>query len=208
MLLSAWAGLNPDRLLESDEELRPPGAVPERDFQAVCIRCGHCVQICPTTCLQPSILETGVAGFMTPVARMRLGPCDPNCRACGEVCPTGAIRRLTKPEKPFAKIGNAIIDKAKCIVWEQGKPCLVCDENCPWGAIYWRQNERGERTPFVDENRCNGCGQCEHACPVVGSAAIRVLPAGRIRLAAGSFASEARNRGLILEEKKEGEYGL
>ena len=28
--------------------LRPPGALPEKDFLAACTRCGQCVQACPT----------------------------------------------------------------------------------------------------------------------------------------------------------------
>ena len=27
--------------------LRPPGALPEKDFLAACTRCGQCVQACP-----------------------------------------------------------------------------------------------------------------------------------------------------------------
>jgi len=37
---------------------------------------------------------------------------------------------------------------------------------------------------------------------VQGVSAIRVFPAGQIRLAEGSYQQEAQNRGLILEPKK------
>ena len=207
---AAWLNLNPDRKLVSDGGLRPPGALPESSFLATCIRCGQCVKACPTNCLQSSLLQTGAAGFMTPVAVMRIGPCDPNCTACGRVCPTDALRPIDEYEKPYAKIGNAVLEKGRCLAWEQDRPCLVCDENCPWGAIFWEETPRGRR-PVVDEARCNGCGQCEAACPVEGVSAIRVLPAGQIRLAAGSYRQEAANRGLILKPKPndtgEGEGG-
>jgi len=198
---AAWLNFNPQRLLLSDAALRPPGALPEDAFLATCIRCGQCIKACPTNCLQSGLWETGAAGFMTPLAVMRVGPCDPNCTACGQVCPTDALRPVAEHEKPWAKIGNAVLDKGRCVAWEQDRHCLVCDENCPWGAIFWEETPKGRR-PVVDEARCNGCGQCETACPVQGVSAIRVFPAGQIRLAEGSYQQEAQNRGLILEPKK------
>lgn len=194
-----WLAYNPGRALIGDKTLRPPGALPEREFLATCVRCGECSKVCPTRCLMPSYLENGIAGLMTPIAVMRLGPCDQNCNACGLVCPTGAIRPLDLVEKSFAKIGNAIIEPGRCVVWEQGKHCLVCDENCPYGAIYWQEVASGERRPFVNENRCNGCGQCEIACPIVGVSAIRITPAGQIRLRVGSYEKEGKDRGMVLE---------
>ena len=199
---AVWLAYNPSRRLLADEALRPPGAIPEDEFLATCVRCGQCVKVCPTNCLQPSLLETGAAGFMTPVAVMRLGPCDQNCNACGLVCPTDAIRMVDLAEKAYAKIGNAVIDRNRCVVWEQDRICLVCDENCPYGAIYWEEAADGKRRPFVDENRCNGCGQCEYACPVEGSSAIRIYPAGQIRLREGSYIRAARERGLVLKPRE------
>jgi len=145
------------------------------------------VEACPTNCLNAATLETGITGLMSPIAIMRLGACDQNCAACGSVCPTGAIRTLTLAEKKNAKIGNAVIHANRCVVWEQGKFCLVCDEHCTYGAIYWEETAKGDRRPFVDEARCNGCGQCEHSCPVEGQAAIEVKPNGQIRLADGAY---------------------
>ena len=55
----------------------------------------------------------------------------------------------------------------------------------------------------MDENRCNGCGQCEYPCPVDGVSAIRVLPAGHIRLAEGSYIEAAKRRGLILKPRED-----
>ena len=198
---AAFLTLDPKRILLGDAALRPPGALPEDDFLATCVRCGQCAKACPTHCLQPSTFETGAAGFMSPIARMRLGPCDQNCNACGQVCPTDAIRTLHFEEKKFAKIGNAVIEPSRCVVWEQGRPCLVCDEHCTYGAIYWQEIADGSRRPFINENRCNGCGQCEHACPVDGVAAIRIFPAGQLRLASGSYRAEAVGRGLSLDVK-------
>ena len=111
-------------------------------------------------------------------------------------------------EKLYAKIGNAVINRGKCIVWEQDQHCLVCDEHCPYGAIYWKEDQAGKRHPYVDEKRCNGCGQCEKACPIYGTSAIRITPAGEIRLKNGSYKKFATDRGLNLELKEDEVYNL
>ena len=61
---------------------------------------------------------------------------------------------------------------------------MVCEEHCPVSpkAIVFSEQEvvnlQGERVqvklPVVNPDRCNGCGQCEHVCPVGGESAIRV----------------------------------
>ena len=33
--------------------LRPPGAIPEHNFLAACIKCGQCVQVCPVEAIYP-----------------------------------------------------------------------------------------------------------------------------------------------------------
>jgi MauM/NapG family ferredoxin protein len=199
----AWLALEPRAALAAGRVLRPPGALPEVDFLATCVRCGLCSKACPTGCLQPSLVEAGPAGLLTPMASMRLGPCDPNCSACGAVCPTQAIRRLDASEKPFARIGTAVIDESRCIAHRQERACLVCDENCPWGAIDFTYDEKGVGRPSVDAHRCNGCGQCEHACPVNGRAAIAVDTTGQIRIRDGSYEEEARRQGF--EARKDDE---
>ena len=205
---TTWLVLDPKHQTIGDSALRPPGAVPEMEFLSTCVRCGQCIKACPTNCLQPAALETTIAGFMSPISIMRLGPCDQNCNACGECCPTDAIRSLDIDEKLYAKIGNAVINRGKCIVWEQDQHCLVCDEHCPYGAIYWKEDQAGKRHPYVDENRCNGCGQCEKACPIYGTSAIRITPAGEIRLKNGSYKKVATDRGLNLELKEDEVYNF
>ncbi|MDZ4165109.1 MAG: 4Fe-4S binding protein [Smithellaceae bacterium] len=171
--------------------IRPPGALPEREFLRTCIRCGECMKACVTNTIQPSLWESGLSGLWTPKLEMRLAACEPNCHVCGRVCPTRAIRDLSLEEKTHAKVGNAVLWKEKCLVWAQNKLCLICDEICPYNAIVFRPID-GYRRPVVIASRCNGCGYCEEKCPVKGESAIVVVPDGEIRLKTGSYIREAK----------------
>jgi len=122
--------------------IRPPGALDEERFLARCIRCGQCMRICPGNIIQPALLEAGVQGLWTPAVNYRIGRsgCQPNCIACGQVCPTAAIRPLSLDEKQglgeFAaqgpiRMGTAFVDRSRCLPWAMDRPCLVCHELCP-----------------------------------------------------------------------------
>jgi ferredoxin len=127
---------------QSPQLIRPPGALDEPGFLSRCIKCGQCMKICPTNIIQPTISEAGIEGFLSPVLDFRIGTsgCQLNCIACGHICPTSAIRRLSLDEKTgknkFApagpvKVGTAFVDKGRCLPWAMDKPCIVCQENCP-----------------------------------------------------------------------------
>jgi polyferredoxin len=168
--------------------VRPPGAQDEAEFLSRCLRCAECIKTCPTSGLQPTLLEAGLEGIWTPVLRSRLGYCDYACNACGQICPSGAIPPLPLPEKRAQILGLAVIDTDRCLPWAQDTPCIVCQEMCPVAdkAI----ELRGERLitraggrrdylarPVVVADRCIGCGICEYKCPLEGPAAIVVGPA-------------------------------
>jgi len=191
--------VSPARILRPDRLIRPPGALPEELFRKRCIRCGQCVKACPTNTLQPDWFDGGLEGIWAPAHRMRLAPCEQGCNVCGQVCPTGALRDLPLLEKRYAKLGTAVIDQSRCIVWADNKYCLVCDEACPYNAIFFEQAADGKRRPFIDRTRCNGCGQCEVVCPVAGDGALHVRPDAQIRLAQGSYIKEAKLRGFKFE---------
>jgi ferredoxin len=142
VLASMWGvgglgGANRDASL-----IRPPGALDEARFLARCIRCGQCMRICPGNIIQPALLEAGVQGLWTPAVNYRIGRsgCQPNCIACGQVCPTAAIRPLSLDEKQGAgdfaaqgpiRMGTAFVDRGRCLPWAMDRPCLVCHELCP-----------------------------------------------------------------------------
>jgi ferredoxin len=185
--------------------IRPPGSRPEAAFLSRCLRCGACQRACPTNTLQPMGLTAGLPGLLTPVVTPQLGPCEPSCNACGPVCPTGAIRILAPAERLWAKIGTAQILRHKCLAWEFDRKCLVCDEVCPYDAVVFRAvPEHKVIVPFVTENRCSGCGFCEHHCPVEARPAIVVEPMEALRLNAGSYRAQARAIGLDIRLRARG----
>jgi polyferredoxin len=154
---------------------RPPGSVTEKEFLRKCIRCGQCMQVCPTNFIQPALLEAGLNGMWTPVLNPQAGYCEYECNKCTQVCPTKAIDTLTLPEKKKFKIGIAAVDKNRCYTYADGYNCAVCEEHCPIPekAIRFREvdtwNFEGKlvkvKQIYVVPDLCIGCGICENVCP-------------------------------------------
>jgi MauM/NapG family ferredoxin protein len=191
--------------------IRPPGSLPEQDFLSQCIRCGECMKVCKTNGLQPSGLDSGLDTLWTPRLIPRLGACEDKCNMCGYVCPTRAIRQLPLKEKLFVKIGTAVIDRHRCIAWEQNLLCLICDEICPYDAIEFRvvTSFTGSfKRPFVIEEKCTGCGWCEHKCPVAGRGAIEVYSIGADRISRGSYITEKKKKLREITENSETSYDV
>ncbi|MDI7276474.1 MAG: 4Fe-4S dicluster domain-containing protein, partial [Anaerolineae bacterium] len=164
--------------------LRPPGVEDEGAFLATCLRCGECLKVCPTSGLQPTLLEAGLEGIWTPRLVPRLGYCDYGCNACGQVCPSGAIPPLDLESKRAWAMGLAAVDRNRCLPWAYNVPCIVCEEMCPVPdkAISLEEvtvaDAQGNavvlQRPHVRQELCTGCGICEKRCPMEGQAAIRV----------------------------------
>jgi ferredoxin len=171
--------------------IRPPGAQPEKEFLRRCVKCGECMKVCITNGLQPAFLEAGLEGIWTPILVPKMGYCEYRCTLCGQVCPTGAIRKLTLEEKEKVKIGLAMIDKNRCLPYAHATPCIVCEEVCPTSkkaiwfekvTVFTRKGKKLEvKQPHIDLNLCVGCGICEMKCPVVGSPAVAVVRVGESR---------------------------
>lgn len=171
--------------------IRPPGALPEKDFLKRCVRCGECMKVCLTNGLQPTLLEGGLEGIWTPILVPKIGYCEYRCTLCGQVCPTGAIKRLSIEEKTKIKIGLAMLDKGRCLPYAHKKPCIVCEEVCPtpkkaiWFEKVTVKNMEGEelilQQPHVNLDLCIGCGICETKCPVVDKPAIYITSIGETR---------------------------
>jgi polyferredoxin len=142
LLVSMWDVGGLAKSNRNPNLIRPPGALDEDRFLTRCIRCGQCMRICPGNIIQPALLEAGIQGLWTPMVNFRIGRsgCQPDCIACGQVCPTAAIRPFSLEEKQgtgeFAahgpiRIGTAFVDRTRCLPWVMDRPCLVCHELCP-----------------------------------------------------------------------------
>ncbi len=164
--------------------LRPPGSVPEKEFLKKCIRCGECMQICPTNFIQPALFETGMEGVWTPVLNAQTGYCEYTCNKCTRVCPTKAIAPLELKEKQKFKMGTAVVDRSRCYTYADGYNCAVCEEHCPIPekAIRFREvptwNFEGKQVNvkqiYVAPDLCTGCGICENVCPRTDAPGIRM----------------------------------
>ena len=178
--------------------LRPPGALVEKAFMRLCIKCGQCVEACPY-----DTLRLARAGDHKPVGTPFFIPREIPCYMCTDipcvpVCPTGALDKksvsgmnegVLKLDINKSRMGLAVVDVESCIAF-WGIQCDACYRACPILdsaiSLEYRRNERTGKhaylIPIVNSTACTGCGKCEHAC-VTEKAAIRVLP---LELAKGS----------------------
>lgn len=199
--------------------LRPPGAGPEAEFLAACVRCGLCVRACPyDTLVLADLADGSVAGGMpggasagTPCFEARRVPCE-MCEdiPCVAACPTGALDKgLTDIAK--ARMGTAVLVGHETCLNMLGLRCDVCYRVCPlMGQAITLETRHNERTgkhayllPVVHTDACTGCGKCEKSC-VLDEAAIKVLPAELARGRIGGhyrlgWEEKARNGGELVD---------
>lgn len=153
----------------------PAGALGIRHMAQHCTACQLCVSVCPNQVLRPS---TDLTRLMQPEMSYERGYCRPECTKCSEVCPAGAIRPITRAEKSSTQIGHAVWRRRNCIPVRDGVECGNCARHCPTGAIQMvpshPEDEKSQKIPVVNTERCIGCGACENLCPARPFSAIHV----------------------------------
>jgi len=155
--------------------IRPPGALSEERFCAMCWRCGACVQACPTRIIVPDTGEHGPSSWLTPRVVFNRGHCLPQCVRCTQVCPSGALQSLRTAEaKQMHSIGVAEVAVSVCWLTE-GRECGRCVAVCPYDAIRVQTDGFDSRV-VVRREQCTGCGACEQECPTRPTRAITVRP--------------------------------
>ncbi len=172
--------------LLADHQLpvRPPGSVPEPAFLEQCIRCGECFKVCPNNVLQSEGFKQGWEGLWTPEVVADWAGCEPSCNACGQVCPTGAIRALPLEEKRHARMGLAILDAETCLPLAGKEDCQLCVDECTAAGydaiefirVHTQIGDDGQAlegsgflAPQVRAEACVGCGLCQTRCFAVNA---------------------------------------
>ena len=164
------AGILPKEAPARNPLIVPPGAGGLKAFYRSCTACQLCVTACPNGVLRPS---TDMDHLLQPQMGYENGFCRPECTACSEVCPAGAIRRVSKDEKTLIRIGTAVVNSELCLAAKGEEACGACERHCPAGAISMIKAD-GIRRPVVAEEQCIGCGKCEYLCPARPVSAITV----------------------------------
>lgn len=194
-----WGG----HLEQSDtlQLVRPPGSVPEQDFLQMCIRCGECFKACPSDVLQPLGFQQGLEGLWTPHVVADWAGCASSCNACGQVCPTGAIRALPLEEKRAARMGLAVLDHRTCLPHAGREACQLCVDECisaGYNAIEFTRvgsllaedglplEDSGYLAPVVIAEKCVGCGLCQTRCYGINVASKNLLNSSAIIIEAGA----------------------
>jgi len=144
----------------------PPGSLGIRHFNNRCTACHLCVSVCPTTVLQPSLMEYGWSGILQPHMDYSTNYCNFECTLCADVCPTGAILSLTAEAKKTTQMGQVQLILENCVVYAENTACGSCSEHCPTQAVTMVPYREGLTLPEIVPEICIGCGACEYACPV------------------------------------------
>ncbi len=167
--------------------LRPPGALPEDQFRAACIRCFLCAEVCPVDCIafpnriegaQPPLLRApGAMQRQESAAPVWIGDDTPYvlpwkkacivCMKCGPACPTGALRPIAEDRESIqsqVRMGVALIDRKICLPWTRTSWCGACLTACPYRGEAITVDHQGR--PTVHTEHCVGCGLCVEVCPI------------------------------------------
>ena len=170
-----FAEIIPKKSPKRKNPVTPFGSKSIEHFYQHCTACQLCVTVCPNNVLRPS---SKLDHLMQPEMSFEKGYCRPECVKCSEVCPAGAILKITPEEKTDWKVGTASVDYDLCVVNRDGVHCGNCARHCPVGAIKMvkknPEDEKSLRIPSVNEEKCIGCGACENLCPSRPISAITV----------------------------------
>jgi len=146
--------------------ITPPGSQSLANFMKHCTACHLCITHCPMQVLKPAGFNFGFGyAFKPHLVFYESAYCNYKCTTCSEVCPTGAIKRLTTEQKIVTQIGIAHFDIDRCIVNVDHTSCGACSEHCPTQAVKMEPFKDALTIPHVYDDLCIGCGGCESICP-------------------------------------------
>ena len=145
----------------------PPGAGSVARFRQKCTACQLCVSKCPAHVLKPAFLENGISGLMQPYMYFSVHEfCQFECNLCTQICPNGALQKMSLEEKKLTQVGVVQFHKEECVVYSKEEYCGACAEHCPTQAVHMVEYKNGLTIPSITPEICIGCGACESICPV------------------------------------------
>lgn len=172
--------------------IRPPYAINEFDFLINCTRCNDCIEACPHQVIFPLAKRVGIKAANTPALDLlnkachlcEDWPCVVACQEDALVFPKiegntvesntvegnkdnretnnidNGIDVDKKQDIPLPILAQATINTETCFPYS-GPECGACNI-CPVpGALLWDQQR-----PYIDEEKCVGCGLCREVCIV------------------------------------------
>lgn len=186
MSLKDFFNNNPFKGFFKENRLRPPGAVDEKKFMELCIRCARCIEVCPYNSIKRADLyEKLLIG--TPFVFADEKACY-ICMKCPSVCPTGALNpEMADPEK--ITMGHAVINQETClnyiyykeeetgVVTGNAQICNTCYNVCP---LTDKAIVMEKFLLPVTTDKCIGCGICTEKCPTKPKS-INIIPTGMAR---------------------------
>ena len=139
-----------DKVAEKIKDIiLPPGAGNKEEFINKCLNCNLCVNNCPN-----KIIKKADSSYNAVHLDYSEGFCKFDCHKCSQVCPSGAIKRISLEEKQNTRIAMAMINEDKC------SKCGFCADACPVHAIIIEEG----KAPIFNAAKCIGCGACKKAC--------------------------------------------
>lgn len=155
-------------LVGKENRLRPPGAVHEDKFLALCIKCGQCLQVCPYHSIKLSDMAKGV-GLGTPYIDAN----ERGCWACDAVpcvlaCPSGALdHHCEKPQD--IKMGIAVLEHPDTCLAIKSTP-VPKGFNTKMHNFVNSVNNKTEQEMRIleklDEFEGKQCTLCADMCPI------------------------------------------
>ncbi|MBR2068596.1 MAG: 4Fe-4S binding protein [Candidatus Gastranaerophilales bacterium] len=154
LFIGAWGmgvKISKDLFKNIKNVILPAGAQNAQKMANKCLNCNLCVNNCPQGILQKANSEIPAVHIDYSKGNHY---CKYDCKKCSEICPAGAIKRLTLEEKQNTKIAMASVNNY-CI------GCGACIRKCPKKAI-----SITDGLAKVDGALCIGCGACKAVCPM------------------------------------------
>lgn len=169
------------------DKLRPPGAIPETEFLAACIKCGQCVQVCPVQAIKLGDGDEGY-GLGVPYIHARAQACDFSCDAvqCVLACPTGALSHdIAKKEETTMGVARLARPDACLAMKGQGFKGLARGPGFP-GLLRYEEIDRWTPQPVASyDYDLEICDLCVRECPIenaIGLEPVSVDPADPRRM--------------------------